>query len=62
MLSTLPSSGMSPSNRFARRSSEQSAPVRKHVGHVKGRMLELYSHIRIGAKRQALDALDAPPQ
>ncbi len=28
-------------------------------GHLSGRMLEHYSHIRIEAKRQALDALDA---
>jgi hypothetical protein len=29
-------------------------------GHLSRRMLEHYSHIRIDAKRQALDALDAP--
>ena len=28
-------------------------------GHLSRRMLEHYSHIRIDAKRQALDALDA---
>ena len=28
-------------------------------GHLSRRMLEHYSHIRIEAKRQALDALDA---
>ena len=30
------------------------------TGHLSRRMLEHYSHIRIDAKRQALDALDAP--
>ena len=29
-------------------------------GHLSRRMLEHYSHIRIDAKRQALDALDVP--
>ncbi len=30
------------------------------AGHVSRRMLDHYSHIRLDAKRQALDALDRP--
>jgi hypothetical protein len=33
--------------------------VLESIGHLSRRMLEHYSHIRIDAKRQALDALDA---
>jgi hypothetical protein len=42
-------------------SGESDQVIMSIAGHVSKKMLEHYSHIRLAAKRRALEALETPP-
>jgi len=47
-------------NRFSRSSGANEQTIKAIAGHVSQRMLDRYSHIRLEAKRNAIEALSRP--